>query len=853
MLALTVLSNLRQVHGRLPDPPLFGALLDSIVDLFDLEEIGSITPEWPLIESDVEAAVSFRRLLDARSRWVHGFDARFDAIRSYLLPILDDLLHAVPQSCFEAPAAAGLSFDVPVGDLIHNPAGLIGKLVLLPFVARAESLGVFRALRAQTELNLLTASGLPPHTKATGSGRRFIFPDAQVGKSPQDLNAMYLAHTPFARLLDTAVPFSFGEEVRYEHCHIVGGTGHGKTQLMQRMIHGDLEAARHEKRSIVVIDSQGDMISRLQRLALFSPEAENSLAERLVIIDPADVEFPAALNLFDAHLSRTSEYRPADRERVLNGVVELYETFFGELLGSELTQKQGVVFKYLARLMLAIPGATIHTLMELMEDGRRFKPHMDRLEGSARYFFETEFFHPSFAATKKQVLRRLWGVLSTPAFERMFAQKRNKLDLFQAMQDGKIILINTAADLLKREGSQLFGRFFIAMLAQAALERSTVAAGDRTPCMVYVDEAQEYFGDDVEVILNQARKYRMGLTVAHQTLDQLSPRLRAVLHANTSTKCVGGVSAKDSRALADELHTTSHFIESMRRRRDATEFALWVKHQTASAIRLNVPLGHLERQEVLTEEAYEALIARNRRLYCGTIAGAAPPARPNPEPPQPQAADSSEDARVGRATAPSGVASEPAEASHDAPSEDVRPPPTRPAPSATAPHVPGKGGPQHRYVQHLIKKLAEERGFRAVIEDAVPGGHVDVGLHRDDVTIACEISVTSSAEYEVQNLAKCLRAGFTRVWAIAPDAKRQRSIQRAVAAKLGDEEAAKIEFLTTDAVVATLDSLVDPEPRETTVRGYKVSVSRKSLSPEEARQRQAAIAKILAGSFKDQT
>ena len=142
MLALTVLSNLRQVHGRLPDPPLFGALLDSIVDLFDLEEIGSITPEWPLIESDVEAAVSFRRLLDARSRWVHGFDARFDAIRSYLLPILDDLLHAVPQSCFEAPAAAGLSFDVPVGDLIHNPAGLIGKLVLLPFVARAESLGV---------------------------------------------------------------------------------------------------------------------------------------------------------------------------------------------------------------------------------------------------------------------------------------------------------------------------------------------------------------------------------------------------------------------------------------------------------------------------------------------------------------------------------------------------------------------------------------------------------------------------------------------------------------------------------------------------------------------------------------
>src|SRR6185437_3217413 len=99
----------------------------------------------------------------------------------------------------------------------------------------------------------------------------------------------------------------------------------------------------------------------------------------------------------------------------------------------ELTQKQGVIFKYLARLMLAIPGATIYTLMEIMEDGKRFEQYIELLDGSARHFFETEFFHPAFAATKKQVLRRLWGVLSTPAFERMFTQPQNKLDLFAAM------------------------------------------------------------------------------------------------------------------------------------------------------------------------------------------------------------------------------------------------------------------------------------------------------------------------------------------------------------------------------------------------------------------------------------
>ncbi len=263
-----------------------------------------------------------------------------------------------------------------------------------------------------------------------------------------------------------------------------------------------------------------------------------------MLIDPSDIEFPAALNLFDAHLDRTETYSAVDRERVLNGVVELYETFFGAMLGAELTQKQGVIFRYLARLMITIPGATIHTLMQIMEDGATFKPYMGRLQGSARHFFATEFFAPSFAATKKQILRRLWGVLSTPAFERMFGQAENKLDLYAAMNEGKIILVSTAKDLLKQDGSALLGRFFIAMIAQAALERSVIPAADRTPTFVYIDEAQEYFGDDVETILNQARKYRVGLTLAHQTLDQLSPRLRAALHANTSLKFAGGVSAR---------------------------------------------------------------------------------------------------------------------------------------------------------------------------------------------------------------------------------------------------------------------------------------------------------------------
>lgn len=829
--------------GRLPATPILVALAEATETILRGEPIGEMEANWAILDRDIEAAVEARRMLVRRRRWCLDYPRMKGIVDRQLRSAFLDLVSALPDGAFtDWDESAAQGFGVPLVELFENPDLVIGTLLLFPYDDDTLKLDVFLPLRRTLERNLKIASNIPIIEDARDHQAKLIGPSLQKNKTPAELAELYLAGTPFASLMELPVPFKLPDSARFEHCHIIGGTGHGKTQLMQSLIHADLVAAQRDGRSVVVIDSQGDLINKLSRLELFSPDVPRSLADRLILIDPADVEFPAALNLFDAHLARLADYRPVDRERVLNGVVELYEVFFGALLGAELTQKQGVIFKYLARLMLTIPGATIHTLMQLMEDGKPFKTHMQALDGSARYFFETEFFHPSFAATKKQILRRLWGVLSTPAFERMFAQKANKLDLFQALNDGKIILINTAKDLLKEEGSQLFGRFFIALLAQAALERSTLDEDDRTPAFVYVDEAQEYFDDRIETILNQARKYRVGLTLAHQTLDQLSPRLRSAIHSNTSLKCAGGVSARDARALADELHTSSDFIESMRRKGGRTEFAVWLKHQTPHAVRLSVPLGFVESQPILSEEEFTELLDANRERYCGTLAEVQTAAF--------QATGTHDDVNQNRTKPrsfeqagrlePEPIEPMPAERTE-------RDPPSVPRPAPT----PGKGGSQHKYLQQLVKQLAEERGLRAVLEEAVPGGQVDVGLHQGELSIGCEISVTSTPEYETQNLAKCLRAGFVRVWAIAPDIKRRRAIQQQAEARLGPEEASRVEFLTTEELIEALDSLSVPEPEEKVVKGYRVKTTRKAISPGEAKERRANIARILSQSIRN--
>jgi hypothetical protein len=438
----------------------------------------------------------------------------------------------------------------------------------------------------------------------------------------------YLRGTPLLRLFQGDADFVLPLGARYEHHHIVAGSGHGKTQTLQFLIAKDLEAVAAGERSIVVIDSQGDLIHTIAQLEFFAPG--QPLHERLVMIDPTDVEFPVSLNLFDVGQARLQGYAQLERERLTNSIIELYDFVLGSLLSAEMTQKQNVIFRYVTRLMLQIPDATIQTLRELMEPKSevKFAPYIAKLTGSARHFFETEFGGSEFIQTRKQVLRRLWGILENQTFERMFSHPRSKLDLYEEMNAGKVILINTAKDLLKEGGTEIFGRFFIALIVQAAQERAVLREHERLPTFVYIDEAADYFDKNFATMLSQARKQKVGMILAHQYLGQLEPRLLDAFAANTAIKFAGGVSAKDSRQLAQMLSTTPAFIESQKK----GSFAAYVRGETTSAVPLSIPFGFMEKLPRMSPGEGRKVRNRMRERYATPIGEVAEPTAPAPPP-----------------------------------------------------------------------------------------------------------------------------------------------------------------------------------------------------------------------------
>lgn len=77
------------------------------------------------------------------------------------------------------------------------------------------------------------------------------------------------------------------------------------------------------------------------------------------------------------------------------------------------------------------------------------------------------------------------------------------------MNKGSIILINTAKDLLKQEGCEILGRFFIALISEAVQERASIAEDQRLPTFVYIDEAQDYF-DESTAFVESGEKVQSG-------------------------------------------------------------------------------------------------------------------------------------------------------------------------------------------------------------------------------------------------------------------------------------------------------------------------------------------------------
>ena len=146
---------------------------------------------------------------------------------------------------------------------------------------------------------------------------------------------------------------------------------------------------------------------------------------------------------------------------------------------------------------------------------------------------------------------RAWWSGSWPLLR---GQVSPRLNFAEVLARGRIVLVRLPSGLLGAGGqllaSLLLWQFFMAVEARSALPEVK-----RRPFFAYVDEVGALGGLPLPLdgLLERARGHGVGLTLAPQSLSQLSPSLRSALLANVGSLVAFRLAADEAKSVAREL------------------------------------------------------------------------------------------------------------------------------------------------------------------------------------------------------------------------------------------------------------------------------------------------------------
>lgn len=604
------------------------------------------------------------------------------------------------------------------------------------------------------------------------------------------------------------------EAHRLRHTYLVGATGTGKSHLMANLILQDLEAGR----GVGVLDPHGDLI---ETVLGYVP---GSRLEDVLVFDPSDTERPVGFNVLEAHSELERTLLASD----LVGIFRRMSTSWGDRIETIL---QNAVLAFLS----SEESGTLADLRRFLTDDEFRRRYLLTVrDPESRRYFEEEFPRLS-GHPQGPILTRLNAFLRHPLVRRTVAQRENRLDFARIMDEGGIFFGKLSQGLLGQDNAALLGALVVAKVHQQTLARQATGRAARRPFYLYIDEFQHFTTPSMARVLEEARKYGVGLTLAHQTHAQLQRRdseLAASVLTNPATRISFRVGDRDARSLASGF---AHFEPQDLQALGVGEAVARVERADWDFNLKTHPLPKIETE--VAERRREKAVARSRKRY-GTpreeiesLVEEAP-ATPYRPAERPKAAE------TGETPSTAGDGPEAAETTLTAPPE---------------PPEMGRGGRDHRYLQNLIKRWAQGRGWRAQVEAPVleGAGSVDVSLKRDEYALACEISVTTSPEQELSNVRKCLEAGFEEVVVVSDEEDRRERTEAYLREELSDEEGDRLHVLSPDALFELLEEReAEIQGGEQRVGGYKVNVEYETVDEAEQKTRKNVIAKVVTKAMQ---
>ena len=322
--------------------------------------------------------------------------------------------------------------------------------------------------------------------------------------------------------------FGFLRKDRSRHIYLLGQTGTGKSGALELLTLSDI----YYDQGFAVIDPHGDYA---QHVLSFIPERR---IDDVVYFNPADTAHPIGFNPLEVT-------DPALKSHISSELVGVMKRMF-DSWGPRLEY----ILRYTLLALLDYPDSTMLDITRMLTDRRFREKVISHVEDPVvKTFWVTEFaaWNDKFATEAvAPVLNKVGAFTANPMIRNIIGQPKSNFNLRKIMDDGKILVVNLSRGLVGEDNAAILGAMMVTKIQLAAMSRADLPEERRRPFYLYVDEFQNFATDSFAVILSEARKYALNLTVANQYISQMSQPVRDAVFGNVGTIVCFRISPDDS-------------------------------------------------------------------------------------------------------------------------------------------------------------------------------------------------------------------------------------------------------------------------------------------------------------------
>ena len=334
---------------------------------------------------------------------------------------------------------------------------------------------------------------------------------------------------------------------RLRHFYVIGQTGTGKTTLLKNMMNQDAENGD----GFCFIDPHGADVQDI--LAAVPPERQDDV----IYFDPSHTARPMALNML--------EYNPEHPEQKTFVVNELFKIF--QKLYSNVPESMGPMFEQYFRnaAMLVVEdpesGNTMLDISRVLTDADYREYKLSRSRNPVVNQFWQEVAGKAGGESSLQnivpyITSKFDVFMSNEIMRPIIAQEHSSFNFRDIMDNKKILLVNLAKGTLGDANSNLLGLIIVGKILMATLSRVDTYGQDPAPFYLYIDEFQNVTTDSISTILSEARKYKLGLHIAHQFIAQLDEGIKDSVFGNVGSMCSFRVGSEDAEFLEPQFQPT---------------------------------------------------------------------------------------------------------------------------------------------------------------------------------------------------------------------------------------------------------------------------------------------------------